>query len=130
MQNDVSSGVGISVSVRENLDDIENSFSTLSSLISGVADASAEQSREIEQIYASVEEMEKVINKMTGNTNETLAESSSLFQQSKRLNDMVSTLTGVVGKHGEKSGMLKNLVSFFAGIGPKIFSIKKKEINR
>jgi methyl-accepting chemotaxis protein len=130
VQNDVSSGVGISVSVRENLDDIENSFSTLSSLISGVADASAEQSREIEQIYASVEEMEKVINKMTGNTNETLAESSSLFQQSKRLNDMVSTLTGVVGKHGEKSGMLKNLVSFFAGIGPKIFSIKKKEINR
>jgi methyl-accepting chemotaxis protein len=97
VQNNVSSGVDIIASVRKNLDDIEESFSTLSSLVGGVADASAEQSKEIGQIYASVGEMEKVVNIMAENTEETLAESRGLFQQSKNLNDTASVLSDVVG---------------------------------
>jgi methyl-accepting chemotaxis protein len=139
VQKNVSLGVVISSSVRKDLDEIGNSFSMLSTLISQVAGASADQSKEIEQIYVSVEEMEKVINKMTGSTNETLAESSSLLQQSKHLNDMVSTLTRVAGRHSGRENQPRNglwhtmldvadgLFSLISGLPEKISPVKKKE---
>jgi methyl-accepting chemotaxis protein len=139
VQKNVSVGVDISSSVRKDLDEIGNSFSMLSALISKVAGASADQSKEIEQIYVSVEEMERVINKMTESTNETLAESSSLLQQSKYLNDMVSTLTRVVGRHSGRENTqqrigkrpvldaLDRLFSLVSGLPAKISFAKKKE---
>ncbi|MGD0566122.1 MAG: methyl-accepting chemotaxis protein [Candidatus Goldiibacteriota bacterium] len=140
VQKNVSVGVDISSSVRKDLDEIGNSFSMMSALISQVAGASAEQSKEIDQIYVSVEEMERVINKMTENTNETLEESSSLLQQSKRLNDMVSALTLVVGKHNgheisQQNPSLKHPVlqaadkifSFITAL-PSMITKKNKEV--
>jgi methyl-accepting chemotaxis protein len=121
VQKSVSSGVSISSEVRQNLDAIGRSFTSLSALIGEITSASNYQAKDVEQIHISVEEMERVINQVAAHTNETLAESTSLLQQSKYLNEMINTLTNVVGqKHDDPVRLSSNITQGLLRLLPDV----------
>jgi methyl-accepting chemotaxis protein len=95
-QKNAEEGVKVSEEVGENLRQIQDSVTKVSSLGNEVAAASREQAQGIDQVNSAVTQMDKVTQQSASNSEQLAASAEELNAQSTQLNDLVSELNGLV----------------------------------
>ncbi len=95
-QNKADGGVQVTTELMHVFESIESNSASVASIIAEISDASAEQSRGIEQINTAVSQIDKVTQTSAANTEETASASEELSAQAKELEEMVATLQNLV----------------------------------
>lgn len=90
-------GVGISTEVQKSLEEIVQSVTQTSDLISEIASASNEQSQGIEQINGSVAQMDAITQQNAACAEESASASSELKTQTEILRNAAADLEAIVG---------------------------------
>ncbi len=93
-------GVQISQDVSKVLGEIGENSSKTSDLVAEIAASSNEQAQGIDQINASVNQMNELTQSSASNTEETAAAAEELSNQAEELNRMFQQLVAVVGGSG------------------------------
>ena len=101
-QTSAEQGVTASTQVSESLTSIVTLVDSVTGLVGGIAVASEEQSSGIEQVNASVAQMDRVTQGNAANAEESASASEELSAQARELNVMVDTLISTV--RGDQAG--------------------------
>ncbi|HOX06988.1 MAG TPA: methyl-accepting chemotaxis protein [Planctomycetota bacterium] len=102
-QKNADGGVKVSTEVAEILKQIAEAANKVTQVSGEVAAASDEQSKGIEQVNVAVSQMDKVTQSNAANAEESASASEELSGQARELQDMVQTLTQIVGGAGAGS---------------------------
>jgi methyl-accepting chemotaxis protein len=102
-KGNADNGVAVSTEVAKILSDMVNSSDKVASLIREVSAASIEQAQGIDQINASVADMDKLTHANAANAEESASASEQLSSQSDELKDMVNVLRNIIGHNGARN---------------------------
>ncbi len=120
-------GVKVANQVADLLKQITDGVEKVTSLVSEVAAASAEQAQGIDQINTAVSDMDTVTQSNAANSEESASASEELSAQARELNDMVSTLSAVIGGSAAEAGAAGMAGSFG---GSSLSALDEHQISR
>jgi methyl-accepting chemotaxis protein len=104
-QENAQKGVGVAHEVAEQLQGIKQSSEKVSGLIMEITGASREQAQGIDQVNTAVSEMDRVVQKNAGDSEESASAAEQLSSQAEELEKMVADLMTLVGgSKGHGSG--------------------------
>jgi methyl-accepting chemotaxis protein len=108
-QENANEGVKVTEQVRQNLENILNSISKVSSLGNEIAAASSEQAQGIDQVNTAVSQMDKTTQQAAANSEELASSAEELNAQSNQLQQLVAELYAMVagqGKEGQQTSVM------------------------
>lgn len=118
--NNAGNGVVLVSEVHQALDEIVEQVSKTADLIGEIAEASAEQTQGIEQVNASVIQMDQVTQRNASSAEESASASEELSIQATSLNEIVAELSRLVGCDS-KSQPARPVPQETTGLSDRIF---------
>jgi methyl-accepting chemotaxis protein len=103
-QTNADRGVEVTSQVGTALSEIQDSATKVRQLVGEVTTSSNEQAQGIDQVNTAVSQMDQVTQSNAANSEEAASASEELSAQARGLNDMVATLTAIVGGSGGSKG--------------------------